>query len=531
MMENKNHKHSASSQIEDLLKHYSNKNYLKAIDKAHEILNLIPANHSIEKILASSLKNIGKASQAISIFKNILDSNADDGEAMFGLANAYLELKHYDDAITYYKKLIRLSSDNVEAYNNLGIALLAIQDFKEAEYFLKKSLELKFNNASTHNNLGIVLCAKGKFKAAEESFLTAIRINHNYLQGYKNLADLYFLVGKKRKLVKTLQKVIELSPRNVSALNQLGAAYNSLELYDQAEDSFRKAILINPSDSGAQYNLGLVYYKNKDFLNALKHFKLSELKSAKNHVLKCLYALDQKAAFYEHLDSMISSNENNAVIGSIISASNLQYNFKKENIFCQNPFNFIYTNDLNSDNSFDKKIASKIRNIFDMPKLPLRPQGLLMNGVQTYGNIFNLNLPGISFIENILRDELDKFLVLFKDSNEGFIKKWPKKFKLYGWLIKMSSGGELLPHMHETGWITGSLYINIPKKLRSDEGNLMLTIDNRDRPLSRDMSIKKNIIVQSGTICLFPASLLHYTTPFESKEDRIVLAFDMIPNE
>ena len=27
---------------------------------------------------------------------------------------------------------------------------------------------------------------------------------------------------------------------------------------------------------------------------------------------------------------------------------------------------------------------------------------------------------------------------------------------------------------------------------------------------------------------LFPASLMHYTIPFESKEDRIVLAFDVI---
>ena len=41
---------------------------------------------------------------------------------------------------------------------------------------------------------------------------------------------------------------------------------------------------------------------------------------------------------------------------------------------------------------------------------------------------------------------------------------------------------------------------------------------------------KQNIIdVTPGCLCLFPASLLHYTIPFESDEDRIVLAFDVLP--
>ena len=41
----------------------------------------------------------------------------------------------------------------------------------------------------------------------------------------------------------------------------------------------------------------------------------------------------------------------------------------------------------------------------------------------------------------------------------------------------------------------------------------------------------RSIDVVTGSLCLFPSSLLHYTIPFESDEDRIVLAFDMIPNK
>jgi hypothetical protein len=37
------------------------------------------------------------------------------------------------------------------------------------------------------------------------------------------------------------------------------------------------------------------------------------------------------------------------------------------------------------------------------------------------------------------------------------------------------------------------------------------------------------IDVRTGSLVLFPSSLMHYTIPFESDENRIVLAFDVVP--
>jgi hypothetical protein len=96
----------------------------------------------------------------------------------------------------------------------------------------------------------------------------------------------------------------------------------------------------------------------------------------------------------------------------------------------------------------------------------------------------------------------------------------------------MKSGGKLKPHMHEYGWLSGSIYINVPEKKTIDSGNLVVCIDDTDK------ADKKSIDVVTGSLCLFPASLLHYTIPFksgelgnsfESDEERIVLAFDVKP--
>ena len=91
----------------------------------------------------------------------------------------------------------------------------------------------------------------------------------------------------------------------------------------------------------------------------------------------------------------------------------------------------------------------------------------------------------------------------------------------------MKSGGALKPHMHENGWISGSIYINVPSKGTADSGNLVVCIE--DDQLAINGNKDESIDVVTGSLCFFPASLLHYTIPFESKERRIVLAFDVIP--
>jgi hypothetical protein len=95
----------------------------------------------------------------------------------------------------------------------------------------------------------------------------------------------------------------------------------------------------------------------------------------------------------------------------------------------------------------------------------------------------------------------------------------------------MKSGGELLPHIHETGWLSGSIYINVPPKTKVDGGNLVVALGkDSDATNSRENS-QKVIDVATGSMVMFPASLMHHTIPFESDEERIVLAFDAVPKK
>ena len=92
----------------------------------------------------------------------------------------------------------------------------------------------------------------------------------------------------------------------------------------------------------------------------------------------------------------------------------------------------------------------------------------------------------------------------------------------------MKSGGELQPHIHDRGWLSGGLYINVPEKTKAQSGDLVVALGEKKDVADGRENIEKAINVETGSLVLFPASLTHYTIPFQSEEERIVLAFDVI---
>jgi hypothetical protein len=245
--------------------------------------------------------------------------------------------------------------------------------------------------------------------------------------------------------------------------------------------------------------------------------------------LKCLFFLNERVEFYDLLDTLINQSELNSTIGSITNRAEVTYGFIKFNTFCKDPFKYVLKINLSDSYDFSHIFVKPVKTILNQDKSPERLQNLLNNGRQTSGNLFNIEHELTIEIEKIIRIEIEKYRAFFKDSEEGFIKKWPEKYSISGWLISMKSGGKLRPHMHENGWISGSVYINVPPKSNVDSGNLVVCIDDQNYLLDGKASNEQIIAVTTGSLCLFPASLLHYTIPFESEEERIVLAFDVVP--
>ena len=514
--------------INDLLKHYKNKNYESAEKIAKLAIEKYPDFSLSWKVLGAVLRQTGRLEESLEAYKNVTKISPNDHEGYFGLANVYHNLNLLQDAKEGYLKAISLNPKYPEALNNLGIIYKKLNVFEDAEAAHREAINLKPKDATFHNNLGMLHKILGKYEEAISKFSKAILLNPDYAEAHENLGYVYQELGRFEDAELSYRDAIALKPSNSAIHNNLGLVLRFLGKFEEALTCFQEAISLKPDNDGAHINLGQEFFRVANYKKASKHFGISKIQKAKSYNLRCLYYIEE-SLFFDLLDKLILEKERNAIVGHIGCLSKVKFNSDRKNLFCENPLQYIYTNDLKVDNDFTQDFITPTKEILYKNKTPTRRQDLLINGTQSFGNIFESQNDSIKKIKKIILNEIKKYRSHFRQSKEGFIKYWPNDFDLYGWLIKMNSEGKLHPHMHDTGWITGSVYINIPNKITPESGNLVVSINDREQPFQQQLIQEKVIDVFTGTICLFPASLLHHTIPFSSKEDRIVLAFDVVP--
>jgi len=71
-------------------------------------------------------------------------------------------------------------------------------------------------------------------------------------------------------------------------------------------------------------------------------------------------------------------------------------------------------------------------------------------------------------------------------------------------------------------------YLKIPTTLKNNEGSIEFSLCGEDYPKVKNLP---NFIYlpKIFDIVLFPSSLFHRTIPFNSNEERQVVAFDLMP--
>ena len=458
----------SQQQLDTLLEHYQKGRFNDAEKLALSIINEFPKDQFTWKVLGAVFGAIGRNSQA-------LDAN---------------------------QTAVTLSPQDAAAHNNLGITYQELGKLVEAESSYRQAISLKPDYAEAHNNLGNTLLEEGRFYDADANYRQAIAIKANYAEAYSNLGE---------------------------ALNELGKL-------DEAEANYRQAIAIKPDFAVAHFNLGITLKERSKLDEAEASLRQAiaikpDYAEARNQLLDCLFLLDKKFIFFDELDNLINQGKASAIIGSLTSRSALKYGLEKPNLFCKKPLNYVLHNDLNTRYDFGKTFVEKAKSMLNKNRILNRRQSLLVNGSQTSGNIFDIKNNDTYEIQNIIRIEVEKYRIKFKESEEGLITKMPSEYILHGWFISMKNGGNLKPHIHSEGWLSGSIYINVPQKLEADSGNLVVALGEEHDVTSTRMNEKKTINVVTGSMVLFPASLMHYTIPFESEEERIVLAFDVKKND
>jgi len=436
----------------------------------------------------------------------------------------------FEEAIASYRKALLLQPAVPDLHFNLGIALGNLGRLEEAAASYRKAIALQPGFFEAHGNLGTILQKQGKLEDAIANYRKALAIRPDAL-GHFNLGTALRSLGRLEEAIASFQNAIAFNPNYAEAYSRLGEALWHHGKLNEAVEGFYQALAIDPGNPSANYNLAVFLYDNGELQRAIPHFERSQSGDWRERVLHCLYKTEQYEAFKEKLKYAISTDNISPFLATLSTHYAVNFGVEDEYNFCKKPLDFVYHGNIEALSAPNSALLADLLSDISHAEISQRKQSRLHHGIQSSGNLFKRPEASFQKLAALIGETIEKYRQHYSKEDCMFIRAFPKNIEFSSsWYVKMHSGGHLTSHIHEEGWISGAVYLAMPKiKVNKDDGSIELSTHGDNYPQKHTHFPTKTIAPNVGDVVFFPSSVFHRTIPFSSNEERICIAFDLKP--
>ena len=459
--------------------------------------------------------------------KNLLTLKLNE---IFNEAVQFYKNNKLKEAEKLFSQILKKLPNHFETIFYLSQILLKLKNFTEAKKLCEKAIKCKPDFAPCHHNIGQAFKELGETKKAVECYSKAIKLQPSLIASHNNLGNIFKELGENKKAEQSFLNIIKLQPNSFVAYNNLGIIYQEIKEYNKAIENFKKSIKINNNFYMAHYNLGKSYKVLSKYKEAIKCFEIVNTTRSRAELLESVYFSNNLKEYNRVLKKLSKEDYLNLRVATLATYVSKKENIYNEYPFCKKPLDYIFIKNLKKDINLPKKFSIDLSKALNKLNFVWQPTTKsTKGGYHTAGNLFNKPDSVINELEKLIKKNINIYRKKFKLSNDFFISKWPKKSEIEGWHVRLVKKGFQKSHIHPSGWLSGCFYVKIPKKLEKDKGAIKFTLSGYDYPHDKD---SPNFIYTPKIfdIVLFPSSLFHETVPFDNKDERHVIAFDIMPN-
>jgi tetratricopeptide (TPR) repeat protein len=520
-------------QLKELIELYQSGKLDKAEIEAQNLLKQFPDDLTCLNILGVVLDGKGQTEEAIKIYQKALQINENSPETHFNMGSILHKSGKSNEARICYEKAISIKSDFLNAHFNLGLIYQNLQDNKKAIESYEKAIELKPDFHEAIGAMGTAFQAQGELDEAIEQYKKALSIQPD-ARNHFNLAAGLRNKGSLDEAIEQFEKSLSFNESNPETLTSLGNALWHKGKTEEGLKKFNKAIEIDSDHPQANYNLAVFLSDNNELDKALDHFQRSQINDWQERSLYCLYKTEQYEKFKSELNKVIDIKKNDSPFLATLSTHHaINFKIKDRYNFCNKPLDFAAHMNIKELSVPNSNLLKDLLRDIEKEEIAKRTQSRLHHGTQSSGNLFKRSEESFRTLAKLIAYAIHNYYQKNKDKDKDsiFVKQFPKNVDFNSsWYVKMQSGGHLDSHIHEEGWVSGSVYLSMPKEKKDpNEGAIELSLHGDNYPKEHDNFPAKTYPVEVGDVVFFPSSVFHRTIPFSSKEERICIAFDVKP--
>jgi len=155
----------------------------------------------------------------------------------------------------------------------------------------------------------------------------------------------------------------------------------------------------------------------------------------------------------------------------------------------------------------------------------------LRGGTETTQDLTRNPDPTIRALFTAFAQPIGRYLEHIGSGTDPLRRRNSSRWRFNGsWSVRLRDRGYHTTHTHPRGWISSACYIDLPDHMadaRTDEG--ILKFGKPGVLTEPGLDAEYSIRPVPGMLVLFPSYFWHGTVPFRSRQTRLTVAFDAVP--
>jgi|HubBroStandDraft_1064217.scaffolds.fasta_scaffold07408_5 tetratricopeptide (TPR) repeat protein len=394
---------------------------------------------------------------------------------------------------------------------------------------------------------GRIAAELGDDGEAVSFYETATAEKHDFAEAHYSLGNALTRLGRIAAAAAAYRRAATHRPDLLPAHNNLGNALLSLERWDEAAEAYRGALALDEGISEQHRNLGIALQQGGHGDAALAAFRRAlslkpDWSRAYSNIANLLLERRAAAQVVETCDRWLAACPGTIEAMGLKSVALDQLGDRAGAQYLVDLERFVRVVEVDTAppgfagmDAFNRALTE---HALHHPTLTLPPEKDPRYHCPTLSItgefLAEPKTAATAALERLFEAATRDYLAEMGQENthHPFAAKPPKRWRLTSWAAVLDRQGNLLPHIHYDGYVSGVYYCRIPAPIGSAEqgqagwfelGRLPDHLGAGVAPLVRAIEPR------AGMMILFPSYFYHRTIPFAAPGPRISIAFDAMP--